>query len=305
MTIFWQAVLSGLALGGIYGLVALGFNITYNTTKTLNFGQGEFLSLGALVGASVLALLSAKGLTGVPDPADVTLTRYLIALGISVSILAGLGVLLYFIAISPFAGKPGLSWVMSTIGFGILIQNGAIAIWGLAPLAMPSPLGDDIIRVFGAGVRPQEIMVLVVMITIMVGLDLIMRRTKLGKALLAVAHNRQAASLMGINVTAMMVVAYVIGSSLAAVAGVLVAPIATASAFVGLTIALKAFAAAIVGGLSNPRGCILGGFLLGLLEALVGLWHAELREISAFVLIIVALTFWPQGLLGRRLMEKV
>jgi branched-chain amino acid transport system permease protein len=305
MVAILQAVFSGLALGGIYALVALGFNITHNTTKTFNFGQGEFLVAGAFVAVSGVLLLAGKGVTGSLAPEDVTLARYGGSLLISIVVLGVLGVLLYYTAVRPFVGMSGLAWVMSTIGFGIIIQNTALAIWGPSPMVMPSPLGDSVIRIGGAGVLPQEILVLVSSVVVMLALDLVMRRTKIGKAVRAVAQSKNAATLMGINVSAVVVLAFVVSSSLAGMAGLLIAPITTASVFMGLTIALKAFSAAIVGGLNNARGCMLGGFLLGLVEALVGLWHAELREISIFMLIILVLVLKPEGLLGTRQVEKV
>lgn len=305
MVAILQAVFSGLALGGIYALVALGFNITHTTTKTFNFGQGEFLAVGTLIGVSTVLLLSGKDITEALSVSDVTLTRYGIGLISSIVILGLFGVLLYFTAVRPFVGMVGMAWVMSTIGFGIIIQNTALAIWGPTPIVLPSPLGNDVIRIGGAGIVPQEILVLITSILTMFCLDLVLRKTKLGKAVRAVAHSRTAATLMGINVMAIVIFAFVLSSSLAGMAGMLVAPITTASVFMGLTIALKAFSAAIVGGLNNPRGCMLGGFLLGLLEALVGLWQAELREISIFILIIVVLVLKPEGLLGQRHVEKV
>lgn len=305
MVAILQAVFSGLALGGIYALVALGFNITHTTTKTFNFGQGEFLAVGTLIGVSTVLLLSGKDITEALSVSDVTLTRYGVGLISSIVILGLFGVLLYFTAVRPFVGMVGMAWVMSTIGFGIIIQNTALAIWGPTPIVLPSPLGNDVIRIGGAGIVPQEILVLIASILTMFCLDLVLRKTKLGKAVRAVAHSRTAATLMGINVMAIVIFAFVLSSSLAGMAGMLVAPITTASVFMGLTIALKAFSAAIVGGLNNPRGCMLGGFLLGLLEALVGLWQAELREISIFILIIVVLVLKPEGLLGQRHVEKV
>ena len=305
MVAILQAVFSGLALGSIYALVALGFNITHNTTKTFNFGQGEFLVAGAFVAVSGVLLLSGKGVTGSLQPEDVTLWRYGASLLISIAVLGLLGVLLYYTAVRPFIGMAGLAWVMSTIGFGIIIQNTALAIWGPSAMVMPSPLGDSVIRIGGAGILPQEILVLVSSIVVMLCLDTVMRKTKIGKAVRAVAQSKNAATLMGINVSAVVVLAFVVSSSLAGLAGLLIAPITTASVFMGLTIALKAFSAAIVGGLNNARGCMLGGFLLGLVEALVGLWHAELREISIFMLIILVLVLKPEGLLGQRQAEKV
>jgi branched-chain amino acid transport system permease protein len=300
-----QALLSGLALGGIYALVALGFSITHTTTKTLNFGQGEFLVAGSLVAVGTLLLISGKSQSGVLSSADVTFLRYGVALLVSLAVLGVLGVILYFTAVRPFFGSAGMSWVMSTIGFGIILQNTAMAIWGPGSMSMPSPLGESVIRIGGAGIRPQEILVLVVTAVVMLALDHVLRRTRIGKAVRAVAANRQAAALMGINVAAIVVLAFVVSSGLAGLAGLLIAPITTASVFMGLAIALKAFSAAIVGGLTSPRGCIAGGFLLGCVEALVGLWRAEMREITIFALIILVLVIKPEGLFGQKPFEKV
>jgi branched-chain amino acid transport system permease protein len=300
-----QALLSGLALGGIYALVALGFSITHTTTKTLNFGQGEFLVAGSLVAVGTLLLISGKSQTGVLTSADVSLLSYGIALVVSLLVLAVLGVILYFTAVRPFFGSAGMSWVMSTIGFGIILQNAALAIWGPGSMSMPSPLGESVLRIGGAGIRPQELLVLGVTAVVMLALDHVLRRTRIGKAVRAVAANRQAAALMGINVAAIVVLAFVVSSGLAGLAGLLIAPITTASVFMGLAIALKAFSAAIVGGLTSPRGCIAGGFLLGCVEALVGLWRAEMREITIFALIILVLVIKPEGLFGQKPFEKV
>jgi branched-chain amino acid transport system permease protein len=300
-----QAIFSGLALGSIYALVAVGFNITFNTTRTLNFGQGEFLVTGAYIAVSVLLLLAGKQMTDALLPGEVTLGRYLLSLLGAMAVLGLMGVVLYYAAVRPFVGQGGMSWVMSTIGFGIVIQNTALAVWGPAPLVMPSPLGSDVIRIAGAGVLPQEILVLVASLIVLLTLDWVMRRTRLGKAIRAVAFNGNAATLMGINVGAIVVLAFVISSALAGLAGMLIAPITTASVFMGLALALKAFSSAILGGLTSPRGCMLGGLVLGVIEALVGLWHAELREITLFLLIIVVLVVRPQGLLGQRIVEKV
>ncbi len=300
-----QALFSGLALGGIYALVALGFSITHTTTKTLNFGQGEFLVAGAFIAVGSLLLLAGKPYSAALDQADVTMGRYLLALLVTVCVVGLLGVLLYYTAIRPFFGASGMAWVMSTIGFGIILQNSAMAIWGSSSIAMPSPLGDEVLRIAGAGVRPQEILVIAATLSVMAVLDYVLRKTKIGKAVRAVATNRQAAALMGINVAAIVVLAFVTSSGLAGLAGLLIAPITTASVFMGLNIALKAFSAAIVGGLSSPRGCIAGGLLLGCLEALVGLWRAEMREITLFLLIIIVLMVKPEGLFGSKVVEKV
>ena len=305
MTAILQALASGLALGAIYGLIALGFNITFATTKTFNFGQGAFLVPGSLVGVSLLLLAAGKPHFGNLAQAEMTVLTYTLATLASVVVVALIGVILYYCAIKPFVGAGGLNWVLSTIGFGIILQNTALAIWGPASIAVPSPLGGDVYRIAGAGIRPQEILIAGVAIAVMILLDFVIRRTRFGKALRAVAFNPQAASIVGINVEKIVIIAFMISSALAGLAGILIAPITTASVFIGMGVALKAFSAAIVGGLTNPRGCVLGGFLLGIIEALVGLWHAELREITIFLLIIIVLTIRPSGLLGQRIVEKI
>ena len=300
-----QAIVSGLAVGGAYALIALGFSITFTTTKTLNFSHGDFVSVGAFVGITVLWLLLGKPLNS--PLTDATLSVwYQLAAGLAAVVIIGLlGVLLYAIAVRPFAGKPGMSWVMSTIGFGIILTSLGLAIWGPSQVVVPSPVGDEIIRVFGVGIRPQEILMFFVAIIIMAVLDWVLRRTKVGKAMRAVAHDRRVASLMGIDVTAVMIGAFFLSSALAGLSGFLIAPIASASLYVGLSIALKGFSGAIIGGLSNPRGCVLGGFALGILEALVNLWQAQWREVVVFLIVILVLAFRPYGLLGQKSVEKV
>lgn len=305
MTAFLQALASGFSLGAIYGLVALGFNITYATTKTINFGQGAFLVPGSLVGVSLLLLSVGKPHFGNLTPAEMTPLAYVLATFASVVVVGVIGIALYYCAIKPFVGAGGLNWVLSTIGFGIILQNTALAIWGPASIAVPSPLGNEVIRIAGAGIRPQEILIAVVAIVVMVGLDLVLRKTRLGKALRAVAFNPQAAAIVGINVEMIVIIAFIISSGLAGLAGILIAPITTASVYIGMGVALKAFSAAILGGLTNPRGCMAGGFILGIMEALVGLWRAEFREIAIFMLIIIVLVVRPAGLFGSKTVEKI
>lgn len=309
MSTLLQLVVSGLAVGGVYALIALSFSITFTTTKTLNFAQGEFVAAGAFLGVTVLYLLAkmsgiAPNFASLPVAASAGLNYPIAVLAVGV-MLGVLGLLIFLAAIRPFAGQTGMNWVMSTIGFGIIVQSLGLAIWGPAPVNVPSPLGDDVIRIMGAGIRPQEILVFVVALVLMIGLDQVMRRSRIGKAMRAVAANPQVAALMGINVTAMMIGAYALSSVLAGIGGLLIAPITSASLFLGMGIALKAFSGAIVGGLDNPRGCIFGGFLLGLLESGVALWNAQWREIVIFGLIIAVLAIRPNGLFGARSLDKV
>ena len=219
--------------------------------------------------------------------------------------MGAIGWLLYLLGVRPFAGRPGMAWVMSTLGFGVILQSIGLAIWGPKPVVVPAPVGDSVIRMFDVGVRPQELLMLGVSVVVMVAFDHVMRRTMIGKAMRAVAHSSNVASLMGINVNAMMIGAFVVSSALAGLSGFLLAPVAQASLLLGLAVGLKGLSAAMVGGLSNPRGCVVGGFLLGILESLVNLWSAQWREVAIFALVILVLAFRPTGLFGSRLAEKV
>jgi branched-chain amino acid transport system permease protein len=301
-----QALMSGLAVGSAYALVALGFSVTFTTTKTLNFSHGEFVSAGAFIGMSVLFLAIGKPLTsnsfGGTQPASVAqLAALLAALGV----MGAIGWLLYLLGVRPFARRPGMSWVMSTLGFGVILQSIGLAIWGPKPVVVPSPVGDDVLRLWGVGVRPQELLMLGVSLVVMVLFDHVMRKTMVGKAMRAVAHNPGVASLMGINVTVVMVGAFVVSAVLAGLSGFLLAPIAQASLFMGLAVGLKGFSAAMIGGLNNARGCVIGGFMLGVLESFVNLWSAQWREVAVFALVILVLAVRPNGLFGARTVDKV
>lgn len=301
-----QALISGLSVGGAYALVALGFSVTYTTTRTLNFAHGDFVSAGAFAGLSILLLLAGLPISAqsfgaaLPDALS-----QMLALGAALAVTAILGWLIFALGIRPFAGRAGMGWVMSTLGFGVLVQAVALAVWGPKPVAVPSPVGDEVLRIFGAGVRPQELLTLGVALVVMFCFDWAMNRTMVGKAMRAVAHSAAVASLMGINVKAVMVGAFLLSSGLAGLSGFLLAPIAQASVFMGIAIGLKGFSGAMIGGLSNPRGCALGGLLLGVLESLVNLWQAQWREVAVFALVILVLALKPAGLFGRLLPEKV
>jgi len=301
-----QALVSGLAVGGAYALVALGFSVTFTTTKTLNFSHGEFVSAGAFIGMNALFLALGKPLTsttfGSDSPGAVSQVVALIA---ALGVMGALGALLYVLGVRPFAGRPGMAWVMSTLGFGVILQSIGLAIWGPKPVVVPSPVGDDVVRILGIGVRPQEMLTLAVAVVIMAAFDWVMRATMLGKAMRAVAHSPANASLMGINVNVLMVGAFVFSSALAGLSGFLLAPIAQASLFMGLAVGLKGFSGAMIGGLNNPRGCVIGGFLLGVLESMVNLWQAQWRDVAIFALVILVLAFRPTGLFGGKLVEKV
>ncbi|RKP57622.1 branched-chain amino acid ABC transporter permease [Pararobbsia silviterrae] len=301
-----QALISGLAVGGAYALVALGFGVTFTTTKTLNFSHGEFVSAGAFIGMSALLLMVGKPITATSFSGIApSVTAQLLGLVAALVVMGLLGWLLYVLGIRPFTKQPGMAWVMSTLGFGVVLDSVGLAIWGPKPVVVPSPVGDSVIQIMGIGVRPQELLTLAVVVVVMIGFDLVMRKTMVGKMMRAVAANSGVASLMGINTNAVMIGAFVVSSALAGLSGFLIAPIAQASLFMGLTIGLKGFSGAMIGGLGNPRGCAIGGFALGVFESLVNLWQAQWREVAVFALVILVLAFRPTGLVGSKLVEKV
>jgi branched-chain amino acid transport system permease protein len=301
-----QALLSGLAVGSAYALIALGFSITFATTRTLNFAHGDFVSAGAFIGVAVMfAVLGIPLASTTFSGAEPSAPTQLLALAAALLGMGALGWLMYVLGVRPFARRPGMSWVMSTLGFGVILQSVGMAIWGPKSLVVPGPFGTDVIHVAGVGVMPQELLTLVVAAVIMLALDHVMRRTMIGKAMRAVAHKPEVAGLMGINVMAMMVGAFVISSALAGLSGFLLAPMIQLSLFMSVAVGLKGFSAAIVGGLDNPRGCVFGGFLLGVLESFINLWSAQWREVAIFALVIVVLALRPNGLFGTRVMDKV
>jgi branched-chain amino acid transport system permease protein len=287
----WQAVVSGLSVGSIYALIAQGYYVTYITTGALNFGQGEFLMIGALVGLTSYVTL------GLP---------YSVAALVSLVVVGAMGIGLERVAIRPVMRHAlSLSWVLSTVAISIILKNAAMNIWGPEQIKFPSPLGEAPVHLGPAGVFPQELLVIVVALGSVLAVQVFLRRAVLGKALMAVAYNRNAAAVMGINVGRMIVLAFVLSSALAGIGGILVAPITFAWAYMGTVPGIKAFAAAIFGGLENPIGILIGGLVIGLLEQLFGIVNSNVKEGITFLIILLILAVRPTGLMGRKEIEKV
>ena len=287
----WQAIVSGLSIGSIYALIAQGYYITYITTGALNFGQGEFLMAGALLGLTAYVTL------GLP---------YAAAVFIAVAVTALMGVGLERVAIRPVMRHAlSLSWVLSTVAISIILKNAAVQIWGPEQIKFPSPFGSQVIRIGGAGIFPQELFVIVAAIGTVFAVQIFLRRAVLGKALMAVAFNRNAAAVRGINVKRMIVLAFVLSSALAGLGGVLVAPITFAWAYMGTVPGIKAFAAAIFGGLEHPIGILIGGLTIGLLEQVFGLIDSNIKEGITFLAVLLFLAVRPTGLMGRKDITKV
>ncbi|MFZ5678847.1 MAG: branched-chain amino acid ABC transporter permease [Bradyrhizobiaceae bacterium] len=287
---FVQFLISGLTVGAVYALVALGFTLVYNASDVVNFAQGEFVMLGGMVTVFATA-------AGVPLPLAALLA-------VIVSIVVGL--LLYWLAIEPARDASPVTLIIITIGASILLRGAAQILFDKQFHKLPSISGDTPVNVLGATVQPQSFWVLGGTAVIVILLYVFLERTVLGKAVLATAANRLAARLVGINTATVMALAFGGSAAIGAVAGILITPITLTSYDVGTMLALKGFAAAMLGGMGNPLGAVAGGLLLGLLEAFgVGYISSTYKDAFAFIVILLVLFAMPQGLFGRRTVERV
>ena len=285
-----QFLLSGVTVGAVYALVALGFTIIYNASDVVNFAQGEFVMLGGMITVFAHA-------AGAPLP--------LAALA-AILATAALGVAMNKLTIEPARGAPVVSLVIITIGVSILIRGAAQLIFDKQIHTFPAFSGDDPIRILEATILPQSLWVIGGAIAVFVGLWLFFTRTLLGRAVLATSNNRLAAQLVGINTPFVMTLSFAMSAGIGALAGVLVTPITMTSYDVGLAFALKGFAAAMLGGMGNPKGALVGGFLLGVLEGLTaGYISSQYKDAAAFIVILAVLFFLPQGLFGRKSTDRV
>jgi branched-chain amino acid transport system permease protein len=286
-----QLAVSGLALGSMYGLVALGYHITWATSRTMNFSQGHVVMAGAVVAYAVHVA------AGWP---------LALALVATLAASALFGLLVERVAVRPFfrAGSP--VWLLSTIALGIIAENVAMLAFGRDARAFPSTLALRPVFVLGAGVYPHELLLPLVGLALMAGVQLFYHRTFYGRQLKAVAWDMEAAALMGIHVPRAVATAYALSSALAGAAGLLLAPLLNVSPTMGTLVGLKAFAVAIIGGLDSALGIVLAGLLYGLVEAIVaGYVSTGAREIVGFALVIAMLVVRPWGLLGVRPARRV
>ncbi|MEI2782087.1 MAG: branched-chain amino acid ABC transporter permease [Candidatus Competibacter sp.] len=285
-----QFLVTGITVGSTYALVGLGFALIYNASDVVNFAQGEFVMLGAMI---AIALLAA----GLP----LSLAAIVATL---ITVLVGL--LLERFAIEPALGASVVATIIITIGAAIFLRGIAMLLWGKDFHSLPAFSGDTPIRIGGATLLPQSLWVLGVTVALVVLVRLFFDRTLLGKALLACSFNRAAAQLVGINVRVMLRLAYGLSAGLGALAGILIAPITFSSYEAGVMLGLKGFSAAIVGGIGNPMGAVAGGLLLGVLESLgAGLISSGYKDAIAFLFVLMVLFFEPTGLFGHKVAERV
>jgi branched-chain amino acid transport system permease protein len=285
-----QFIASGLTVGAIYALVALGFSIIFNASRVINFAQGEFVMIGGMSAVSLVA-------TGLP---------VLAAIAGAVLIAGAVGLLLEKLAIARARRADVTTLIIITIGASILLRGIAQILWDKRIHALPPLSGDRPLELFGASILPQSLWVLSVTLVVVVALWWFFGWTRLGKAMLATSHNRLAAQLVGIDVGFVLFASFGLAAVLGAVAGVLIAPITFTSYDAGVMLGLKGFAAAILGGLGSFPGAIVGGLVLGMLESLgAGYLSSAYKDVIAFVIILVVLFFRPDGILGALRSDRV
>jgi branched-chain amino acid transport system permease protein len=287
----FQLILSGLALGCVYGLVALGYHITFMTSRTLNFAQGSAMMLGA-----VTALILVVDF-GWPTP---------LAMVAAILLLGVFGLALERLAVRPFVLRGSMAWVMSTLAVGIIVENVVLLVFGKSPRGLPNALAQDPVTIAGAGIYPLELLIPVVVLGVALGARLFYGGTMLGRALRATAFDREASLAVGIDVNRMVGLSYALSSMLAAVGGVLIGPLIGVSSHMGFLIGLKAFAVAIVGGLEHPVGILIASLSYGVMENLIGgYFGSSAKEIFGFGLVILVLFIRPTGLFGRTTLRRV
>lgn len=290
MAEFLQFFFSGLTVGAVYALVALGFTLIYNASDVINFAQGEFVMLGGL---STVFLAMA----GIPLP---------LAALLAVLLTIAVGIALYYLAIEPARGASAVSLIMITIGASIFLRGTAQVVFDKRFHSLPPLFGSEPIRWGGAAILPQSFVVLAGAAIIVILLWLFIDRTLLGKAVIATAANRLAAWLVGINTRWIVGLSFAVSAGIGAIAGILVTPITLTSYDVGTLLALKGFAAAMLGGIGSALGAVVGGLLLGMLEAFsAGYVSSKYKDAVAFLIILIVLFAIPNGLFGRGKVERV
>jgi branched-chain amino acid transport system permease protein len=275
----------------MYGLIALGFHVTYVVSNTVNFSQGSAMMLGAVLGYTFAVTL------GWPLPLAALLALALCAL---------FGAVIERALVRPFAERGSNAWLMATVAGGIVLDNVVLFTFGKEPRGFPSVLATKPVEIFGAGVYPLQLIIPVAGAGIAVLLQLVFSRTGLGKALLAVVQNADAAKLMGIDARRAVTASFMISTALAGLAGLLIAPLYSVHSDMGTLFGIKAFAVAILGGITSASGVMLAGLAYGLIEALVTAYLGSVyTQIVAFSVVILALAFMPNGLMGRAAVNKV
>ncbi|MBF0217964.1 MAG: branched-chain amino acid ABC transporter permease [Gammaproteobacteria bacterium] len=286
-----QLLITGVTIGATYALVALGFAIIYNASDVVNFAQGEFVMIGAM------STVFLSGNSGLPLPLAV-----LLAVGLTILV----GMALQRFAIARSRGATVVAMIIITIGASIFLRGVALVVWGKEIKQLPHFFSESPIVLGSATLLPQNLVVMIGALLLVLAVHYFFQHTRSGKAVLACSYNRTAAALMGINVGMMMLIAYALSAFLGAVAGILIAPIAYTSYDAGVMLGLKGFSAAILGGMGSPMGAVAGGVLLGLIESLsAGYISSGYKDAIGFLILLLVLFFRPGGIFGKTSAERV
>lgn len=300
---YLQYFLNGITLGAIYALIALGYTMVYGILKFINFAHGDILMIGAYTG-----LFTYTALLGESTNAAWMLTSFFIAMLVSMAFCAILGMFIEKIAYKPLRNANRLAPLLSAIGVSFILSNGAAWMFGTQSRRFPYPFDDTPIVIAGLSITPHQILTIVVSIIMMIVLTSFVNRTRMGKAMRATSLDQPTSELMGIDVNKVISMTFAIGSALAAVGGILASFDFRVYASMGTMTGLKAFVAAVIGGIGNIQGAMLGGIILGILESvgapLLGIPSA-LRDTIAFATLIIILLVKPDGILGKNEREKV
>ncbi len=285
-----QYVITGVTIGSVYAMVAIGFNIIYNVTEIINLAQGEFVMMGGLV------MVSLHVGAGLP---------LIVAFAGTLLIVTMAGVLLDRLAIRPIKRPSVLTLIIATIAASIVLKGGAMLFWGKDPYDLPAFSGRTPILLGGASIQPQYLWVIGFLLITAAGLTFFFNKTIIGKAMNACADNPDAARLVGINVQHMVLLSFALSAAIGAVAGLTMTPIALMEYDRGAMLAVKGFGAAILGGLGSFSGAILGGLILGLIESLgAGLLSSGYKDAYALIVLLALLFFRPSGILGNVVAAK-
>ena len=291
MVFFLQQLANGLSLGSLYGLMAIGYVLIYNTWGVLNFSQGDMVMIGAF------ALLTTHSLLGMP---------IWLAIPASIVICALVGFVIEVLAFRPLISATNQRRLIATIGIGIFLRNTIQQFYGADAFAIPSIFGSTAINVGGVMLVPQNIWNMVIGVVLVVALMFFLKKTRIGKAMRATAQDREAARLMGINVTRCMSLTFVLASVLGGIAGILISPVYQVIATMGETYGNKAFSAALLGSITSNSGSMIGGFALGLLECFAaGYGNSTWQNAVAFLVLFLVLVFKPTGIMGKKEIRKV
>ena len=286
-----QLAFGGIATGAIYALVALGFNVVFRSTDAINFAQGEWVMAGGMLAAWIHQQLAW------PLIAIVPLAAVCVAL---------LGLVSERLSVYPLSQPTPMSITLVTIGFAIATKAQVMLVLGKSPMSLPSFSGVQSINIGGASVQPQALWIVGLLLATMLGVHLFFERTLLGRAMKAAAADREAAALVGINVPRTVMWSFVIAAGTGALAGIIITPITLTSFNAGTVLGLKGFSAAMLGGLGNLPGALVGGILLGLLESFSAAFiSSKYKDAVAFIVLLFLLFFRPAGLFGRAQINKV